>query len=346
MRVVQVGVGKMGQHWLDVLIASDRVELAGIVEPVAALREAAAGKASLDETLTFDALDNALVTIDFDAAVVVTPPPTHRPIAEQLLRAGRHVLLEKPLATTIEDARALVDTAGETGRTLMVAQNYRHFEAFATIRELVAGGSIGPLRSVSIAFRREARTMFGVGDFRYSMPHVLLVDMSIHHFDMLRALTGANAARVYAQSWHVPDGVFAHDAAASALITMTDGTVVTYTGNWATHTTETSWNGEWEIVGERGRIGWGGGDWSAAEVEIQEWGAPPEPVTLKPIARSGQAGLLAAFVDAIGTGTEPDTAATDNIHSLEIVFAAVESVETGRVVELASLEGSGGVAAK
>jgi predicted dehydrogenase len=340
MRVVQVGVGKMGQHWLDVLTQSDQVELAGIVEPVPGLREAAAGKARLDATVALDSLDGALGTLDFEAAVVVTPPPTHRPIAGQLLQAGKHVLLEKPLATSIADARALVDIASETGKTLMVAQNYRHFEAFATIRELVASGRIGPLQSVSIAFRREARTMFGEGDFRYSMPHVLLVDMSIHHFDMLRALTGANAARVYAQSWHVPDGVFAYDAAATALITMTDGTVVTYTGNWATHGTETSWNGEWEIVGERGRIGWGGGDWSAAEVEIQEWGAPPEPVALRPITRSGQAGLLASFADAIASGTVPDTSAADNVHSLEIVFAAVESVEGGRVVELAQVASS------
>ena len=111
MRIVQVGVGKMGQHWLDVLTQSDQVTLAGIVEPVAALREVAAGKAGLDETVALDSLDEAIATLDFDAAVVVTPPPTHRPIAGQLLQAGKHVLLEKPLATSIADARALVDIA-------------------------------------------------------------------------------------------------------------------------------------------------------------------------------------------------------------------------------------------
>src|SRR5690606_23376873 len=136
---------------------------------------------------------DALAALEFDAAVVVTPPPTHRPIAGQLLEAGKHVLMEKPLATTIEDARELVDIAARTGRVLMVGQNYRYFNAFATVRDLLARGEVGTVSAVNIAFHKDARTMFGYGDFRYSMEHVLLVDMSIHHFDMIRAALGDNA---------------------------------------------------------------------------------------------------------------------------------------------------------
>ena len=332
MKLVQVGVGKMGQTWLKVLAGSDVVDLVGIVEPVEALRNQAIQTAGLDPAAGFGSLDDALAAATFDAAVVVTPPPTHRPIAEQLLKAGKHVLLEKPLATNLEDAQALVEIAAETGKTLMVAQNYRYFEAFATARSLIQSDRIGPVRSVTLEFRRDARTMFGEGDFRYSMNHPLLVDMSIHHFDMIRGLLGSDPKRVYAQSWHVPDGNFASDAAASVLITMDDGVVVSYSGNWATHGEDTSWNGDWDIVGERGRILWTGGDWTNAEISIQEWGKDPEPVELVSLGKSGQVGLVADFLVAIESGTAPQTSAADNIRSLGIVLAAVESVETGAVV--------------
>ncbi|MBA2469507.1 MAG: gfo/Idh/MocA family oxidoreductase, partial [Chloroflexia bacterium] len=161
-----------------------------------------------------------------------------------------------------------------------------------------------------------------------------LVDMSIHHFDMIRAMLGANAARVYAQTWHVPGGNFEFDAAASVLIAMDDGVVVSYMGNWAAYPPETSWNGAWEIIGERGRIVWAGGDLNEAEISVHGWGQDLERVPLVELAKGGQLGLLEAFAQTIASGTQPETAAADNVESLGIVFAAVESAETGTVVRL------------
>jgi len=334
MKLVQVGVGKMGRAWLRAFAATEDVELAGIVEPVAANREWAMAEYGLAPEQCFDSVEAALAASGWDAAAVVTPPPSHRPLAEQLLRAGKHVLIEKPLATSIEDARALAVIAAETGRTLMVAQNYRYHDAFSTVRALVAGGRIGTVRSVKIEFRKNASTIFGESDFRYAMRHVLLVDMSIHHFDMIRALLGTNAARVYAQTWHVPNGNFEYDAAASALITMENGILVSYLGNWATFDAETSWGGTWEIVGDQGRLVWSGGDNHDAEITVQEWGKEHDSIATTSMAKAGQLGLLEAFAQAVASGTPPETAAADNVSSLEIVFGAVESAETGRIVQL------------
>ncbi|MBA3378489.1 MAG: Gfo/Idh/MocA family oxidoreductase [Chloroflexia bacterium] len=334
MKIVQVGVGKMGRAWMKAFATTEDVELAGIVEPVVANREWAMAEYGLVPSQCFDSVDAALVMPRWDAAVIVTPPPSHYPLAGQLLRAGKHVLLEKPLATSIEDARALVGIAEETGRTLMVAQNYRYHDAFSAVRPLVASGRIGTVRAVNIQFQKDGRTIFGEGDFRYAMKHVLLVDMSIHHFDMVRAMLGTNPERVYAQTWHVPGGVFEFDAAASVLITMEDGALVSYVGNWAAFDRETSWNGDWEIVGDRGRIVWAGGDFTDAGITVREWGKEPDRITFEPLVKGGQLGLLEAFASAIASGTHPETAAADNVHSLGIVFAAVESAETGQVVQL------------
>ena len=176
--------------------------------------------------------------------------------------------------------------------------------------------------------------MFGEGDFRYSMPNVLLVDMSIHHFDMLRAITGRNAERVYAQSWHVPDGNYTGDAAATVLITLEGGIPVTYRGNWATDAPETTWNGDWEIVGERGRLAWAADGTGDSTITWLPYGRAPESIPAAVLPAAGQHGLLAGFVDAVVTGREPDTSAADNINSIAIVFAAVESAATGTAVIL------------
>jgi predicted dehydrogenase len=327
MNVIQIGTGKMGQRWLEALLDSPIVTLVGVVEPVETLRDAAIAKTGLPAASAFASVEAALASdVAFDAAVIVTPPPTHRPLAEQLLTAGKHALLEKPLATTLEDARALVDTAASTGMTLMVAQNYRHHRGFGELREAIHRGAIGAVASVQIRFEKDARTMFGEGDFRYAMEHVLLVDMSIHHFDLIRAALDANVSRLYAQTWHVPEGHFQFDAAASVLLTMDSGTSVSYSGNWASFGPETSWDADWEFVGDTGRLLWTG-----AGLTLERWGEPPISLELSdPV--DGQVALVREFVSAIAAGTQPPTHAGDNIASLAIVFAAVESAMTGEVI--------------
>ena len=335
MKFVQVGVGKMGQTWLGVLADHPDMELVGIVEPVETLRSAAIARIGLDPASAYASLDDAITGHTFDAAVVVTPPSTHRPISEQLLRAGKHVLQEKPLATSPEDARSLVDIAAETGASLMVAQNYRHSGPYRTVRAVVESGRLGPIIAVSIRFAKDARTMFGEGDFRYQMTHPLLVDMSIHHFDMLRGLLGSDPVQVYAQSWHVPDGNYAHHAAATVLFRMGDGVPVSYAGNWATSEPETSWNGDWQIIGEHGRLVWSSGDGQGEIITVQEHGRELEPVPLVDALDRGQVSLITSFVRAIHEGREPETSAADNIRSLGMVLGAVESADTGAVVTLA-----------
>lgn len=335
MRVIQVGIGKFGRSWTNVIRNAEGIEFVGIVDPVPAAQEWAQRELGFAPEQCFDSLDDALKREDWDAAVVVTPPATHRAAAETILRGGRDVLLEKPLATTLEDARALVATAEETGRILMASQNYRHRGPLRTVQRLIAAGEIGELRAVDIAFRRDTRTLFGEGDFRYVMPHVLILDMAIHQFDMLRALSGQNATRVYAQSWHVPDGVYQYDAAATVVITLENGAVVTYVGNWATSDPETSWDGDWDIVGETGRIRWTADPTGEnVSVRVQHWGGEWRDVEIDEVPATDRAGTLRAFREAVATRTQPETSAADNIHSLGIVLGAVESVETGQAVTL------------
>ena len=88
------------------------------------------------------------------------------------------------------------------------------------------------------------------------MPHPLLLDMAIHHVDLLRAITGREVVAVDAAAGRAPDGPFHHDPTVAALLELEGGIDVSYDGSWAPPYGETSWNGDWELLGTRARATW------------------------------------------------------------------------------------------
>jgi predicted dehydrogenase len=256
IRVVQAGLGLWGRSWADVVRDAEGVELAGVVDPAPEARFFAEEELRLPQGSHHASLDEALEKTDCDCVLVVTPPGTHHKVVAKALEAGKHVLVEKPLDTTLSGARALVEAAQRAGRILMVSQNYRFNAPFRAAQGLVRSGAIGELVGARIGCRRDARALFSPGDFRYSMRHPYAVDMDVHHLDLLRAITGREVRRIHGCSWRAPDSPFRHDPAVAALIDLEDGTPVVYEGTWAHRRPETSWNGEGEVVGEAGRMLW------------------------------------------------------------------------------------------
>jgi predicted dehydrogenase len=334
MRVIQVGLGGFGQSWAKIARATTGIELVAAVDSSPAARAWAIDAMGLDEAAVFADLEGALATIETDAVLVITPPNTHHAVATLALRAGKHVLLEKPLATTIEEARDLIQTAGAMGRILMVSQNYRYRPGAVAARQVVADGVLGDLAAVRVRCVRDTRTIWPADNFRYEMRHPFVLDMSIHHADLLRAITGQEVTTIYAQGWRVPDSPYQHDPAVAATLTLSGGATVLYEGDWATRAPETSWNGEWELIGERGRLTWTGpaNDVMASTLLLQLRGEEPRTLPLPDLAVSDRTASLALFREAVMTGQEPETSARDNIRSLAIVLGCVASIESGGVV--------------
>lgn len=329
MRVLQVGLGGFGRGWASLVRETAEVELVGVADADPAAQAWMTSNLGLPATAYFASLEQALATIACDAVLIVTPPETHRRLAVPALEAGKPVLVEKPLATTLADARTLVATAARTGQTLMVSQNYRFRRPARAAQRIVAEGHLGNLAAVTIRCRRDTRTLFPPENFRYTMRHPYVVDMSIHHADLLRAIIGQEVRRVYARGWRVPRSNYQHDPAVIATMTLETGVTVIYEGTWATNEAETSWNGDWEIIGERGRLTWTGGETDPLQgtITLQLWGEAPREVPQPELERVDRRGTFDAFRRAIIAGEEPETSARDNINSLAIVLACVESLD-------------------
>jgi predicted dehydrogenase len=307
------------------------VELAAVVDPEA--------RRYVETTPGYRVLEEALARVDCDAVLVASPPGTHHVVAKAALQAGKHVLCEKPLATTLQDAFDLVETADTAERILMVSQNYRYNAPFRAVQRLVMEGELGELASIRISCRRDTRTLFAPDDFRYSMRHPYVLDMSIHHFDLIRAATGRDVRGVYARSWRVPDSEFVHDPAVAALLDLEGGVPVLYEGDWATFGPETSWNGEWEILGEAGRIIWSGSeeDRGTGEVVLERWGEEARLIEQRDLEYVEREATLQALRAAIEGGETPETVAADNVRSLAAMLGCVRSIESGEPVDVAAL---------
>src|SRR4030095_6451767 len=110
------------------------------------------------------------------------------------------------IALDLADARAMAKAGERAGLQVLVAQNYRFRRQSRALQRLVAEGTLGQLLGVRISCRRNTFNSFiSRGDWRARMAHPYLIDMAIHHVDMLRMITGNEFAEVDARGWHVPD---------------------------------------------------------------------------------------------------------------------------------------------
>lgn len=334
LRVIQVGLGGMGQGWLNLLNESEDVELVGLVDLRHEAALEAAEKVGLPpERAVTD--QNAIVReLKPDAVVDITVPAAHKIVTLAALEAGCHVIGEKPLADSMDNAREMIATAEAVGKIYMVSQNYRWGGQVRAIRQAIADGLLGPVTNVVCDFFLGAH----FGGFRVEMDHPLLIEMSIHHFDMMRCMTQAAPDAVYCHTFNPSNSWFAGDASASAIFEMSDGIVFAYRGSWCAEGRNTHWNGDWRIVGENGTIIWDGESTPVAYLIGEEEGflkeANEQELSIDAVGPEGLAGSLERFVEAVRSGEQPETWCGDNIKSLAMVFGAIESAEKDERVEM------------
>ncbi len=332
--MVQVGAGLWGRSWAELVSGWRGSRLAGLVDASAEARDWARARLGAE---TFRTLAQALASQRCDAVLLVSPPSTHRRLAEEALAAGCHVVIEKPLALDYGEAEAIAAAAARHRRYALAAQNYRFRRQPRALTGLVRSGALGDLRGIRVTFRRDLRQAWvSARDWRGRMPHPLLLDMAIHHVDLLRAITGREVAEVDARGWAAPDGPFRHDPTVAALLELEGGIDVSYDGSWASPYAETSWNGDWELLGSQARVTWTGGveDALAGVVRLERFGERARRAPLPRLPVTDRLGVLAELRRAIRTGDEPEVSVRDNLRTLAAVLALARSCDERRPVRI------------
>lgn len=331
-----VGCGSMSGAWLNAARTIGGVDVVGFVDvnPDAAMRRKE--EFGRETSLAAAELEPILEQTRPDCVFNCTVPEAHYPVTMAALAAGAHVLSEKPLADSIDHARAMIAAAEKAGKIFAVIQNRRYLPIIRQYRELVQSGAIGQLTTLNSDFYIGAH----FGGFRDRMQHVLLLDMAIHSFDQARLISGLDPVSVYCKEWNPAGSWYDRDASAICIFTFENNVIYTYRGSWCAEGLNTSWECDWRAIGTRGTALWNGRDEITATAVSGDEGffRPHEPVPVpafsEPLKSNAHEGVIREFLSCVLNGGIPETAAVDNIKSLAMVFAAVESAEQGRQVPI------------
>lgn len=337
MRVLIVGLGNMGISHALAHHAHPDSQIVGLVNrSPRALPEALAGYR------VFDSFDAGLQTRP-DIVVIATYSDSHAPLAIAALEAGAHVFVEKPLATTVADAQAVVDTARRLNRKLVVGYILRHHPSW---QRLIA----------------EARAMGGPYVFRMNLnqqstgaawaTHKALmettspiVDCGVHYVDVMCQVTDAAPVRVQGIGLRLSDEIASDMYNYGQLqVVFSDGSVGWYEAGWGPMMSETAFFVK-DIVTPRGSVSITDADKGASsdidghtkvggllvhrpegDVRID---LPDEPGH-QALCDAEQAYVLRAIAEDLDLSRHME----DAVRSLAICLAADESIKTGRVIDL------------
>ena len=329
---VIVGAGGISNAWFPPL-KTEKVEIRGVVDLDVDRARAQCEKYEVEAEVS-DNQSALLRKTQPDFVVDLTVPEAHCKVVCSALKSGCHVIGEKPMANSMAEARRMVRTSEETGKMYMVSQSRRWVPRHEAVHKMIDRRKVGDLTALNCDFFMGCH----FGGFRDEMESPLILDMSIHHFDLARYISGKDPAAVYAREFSPKGSWYAGDVAASCIFEMTDGVVFTYRGSWCAEGLHTSWQGDWRIIGGRGTILYERDQLPVAQVVAGKSGfnrplkdvAPPRE-TMK---YEGMHGALREMLAFLRTGKLPQTESHDNIKSLAMVFGVMESARKGKRVEI------------
>jgi predicted dehydrogenase len=306
---------------------SPGVRLVAVVDPVPGKAERIADQHGA--TVVPDLA--GLLELGVDVVDVCTPPTAHAGATIAALEAGRHVLCEKPVTRTMEDARRVLAAAEAAPGILSIGQVARYGPDHRLARDLVAGGEIGQLRMIT---HSTTTSLPGWSEAGWLADPATsggpLLDQAVHSFDYARWVVGSPAVRVHCMA--------ADSGAGPATYTLStvryeNGAIAHIECSWA-HPASRGFKLRAELVGTEGRLAWDydqmmGGVLHARERDTEWWDVLGD----REFTRE-----LSAFFDACRAGGPPPVPATEAVESLRTALAALESARTGQTIDLTTWE--------
>lgn len=342
LNAVICGCGAMAKGWLRAIVSSPElssaIRITGLVDLHQETAERLAQEFNLSSAVIGTNLAEVLSTTNADILFDIVVPAARFSVVSIGLAAGCHVLSEKPMASSLDEAHQLIDLAKKAGKIHAIVQNRRFIAGIRRLRRAVEESLIGEISAIHCDFFIAPH----FGGFREEMQNVLLLDMAIHTFDAARFVAGEKPEAVYCLETNPTGSWYAHGAVANAVFEFSNNVVFTYRGSWCAEGERTSWESHWRLVGSKGMITWDGEDHLRASVSGHEEGLLHGFVTVNvsepKSAREtqGHASVISSFLHAVQNGTVPETVSFDNINSLAMVVGAIESARLRQRVTIAA----------
>jgi predicted dehydrogenase len=297
-------------------------------------------------------LEEAVRAAGVDVVTIASPNVFHRAGVEAAAAAGKHILCEKPIATNLRDARAMLKAVELAGVALQVGFHHRFSSEFKLAKRIVESGAIGQVRAFQAMISEPLSLVPGGRDnYRFDAEvsgGLSLIDFGSHRIDQLRALVG-EVASVEARLGCV--GSHGLDDNVALLVSTKDGVV----GTLNLHRFSRGAVSPTYLIGEKGTLCFSAyvvNPFHAAPVAVYseeplpaevrvygrgpDWWNPPGPgwSALWPPVENTFVGQYRAFFSAIAEGRKPEAGGEEGYRGLEVIIAAYKAFAGGRVVEL------------
>ena len=265
-------------------------------------------------------IDEVLKREDVEAVIVSTPTPLHFDHALKAITAGKHVLVEKPMARSTDEARALVELADKEGLVLAVGFVERFNPGLWRVKEMVKKGEIGTvLRASSKRLSRWPKRPWDVG---------VVKDLAIHDLDILSHLFGSPPSSVYARVLHTNSNL---DDYALIMLSFPEGQLGLVEASWLTAPKVR----ELSVCGTEGILKL---NYLSQEVKLLRERSQP-PISIRHRWEEPLKIELEHFVDCVLDQREPLVSGWDGLRALSLCEAAIKSSSIGRPVEVKGLAG-------
>ncbi len=327
--VCVLGAGDMGRTHLAAWGRADGVRVLGVTDEDETRARAAAEQHGVARWFTD--LGEGLAQEGVDIVSVCLPSHLHREASTAAMQGGKDVLCEKPIALTVADAQAMIACREATGRKLGIAFCKRHLPQLARLRDWLADGTLG--RPVLYRMSGGVEIRFKRWIMDRHMGGGPVIDLCCHYFDQWRWLFGAEPVRVMAMGMSLArgaeelPGVELQTDTATLCVQYVTGDVGAISLSWGLPR-GTSAPGAEQVLGPRGVATVHGFD----RLTLVRGGGEEE--TLAGLDADMYGRQAAAFARAVRGDTAPETGAEDGLTALRVSLAVLESIETGRAVEL------------
>lgn len=327
MKIIQIGVGGFGTSWQYALSTVKGIEIVALVDINPSALKEASEFFNIPDDLCFTNPDSAWKEVEADVVIDSTPQLFHHVNAMQAFESGKNLIVVKPMSDEWETGLMMVKSAEKYGKKMVVAQQLRFHPFIMKIREIVQSGILGRIGYVHLDAFFAKKGYSG----SYSQPYPLLVQGSIHHFDYIRWVLDQEPLSVWANTWNPPWIENKGLKCAYVCFEMYNGIMVCYRSiaTGMENASNTSWLCSWFIEGENGILitkdnyvylngnkidtFWDDGS------DLSDLGLPK----LNKI-------VLEIFIDYLQGGNEPGISGKNNLKSLEMVFGAIKSHQTGQ----------------
>jgi len=279
-----------------------------------------------------------------DAVSVCTANTSHAEISIAALKAGKHVLCEKPMATTLEDCEAMVKTAKETGKFLMVGQNQRLARAHVKAKELIQEGLIGEIVSFRTTFGHGGPETWSIDPgknvwfFDKNKAALgVMADLGIHKTDLIHFITGQTVvettARLVTLDKHDASGnLIGVDDNAFCIYRLSGGAMGTMTASWTHYGAE---DNSTVFYGTKGimRI------YDDPEFSIKVTTREGDKILyqtdrIQTNDNQTKSGIIDAFVQSLVEDREPEISGAEVLKTMRVIFASIESSNKGCTVAI------------